>query len=108
MSEKIILSLFFLFLAFYSGYIIWKKFLKPEPKPERRLIVYNRLDQVRQDNNFTQEELAEKCGTTVNTIDAIERNVYCPTLYLALILSIVLHEDIHNIFYISVEYLCEK
>ena len=106
MIERILLSAIFILLFLFFGFDVFKRIKKP--KSEKRLIVLNRLDTVRQDNNFTQEELAEKCGTTVNTIDAIERNVYCPTLYLALIISIVLHEDIHNIFYISVEYLCEK
>ena len=106
MIERILLSAIFILLFLFLGFDVFNRIKKP--KSEKRLIVLNRLDTVRQDNNFTQEELAEKCGTTVNTIDAIERNVYCPTLYLALIISIVLHEDIHNIFYISVEYLCEK
>lgn len=106
MIERILLSAILIFLLFFFGFDVFKRIKKP--KPEKRLIVLNRLDDVRQDNDLSQEELAELCGTTINTIDAIERNVYCPTLYLALILSIVLHEDIHNIFYISVEHLCEK
>ena len=58
----------------------------------------NKLKVLRALNNLTQEELAEKVGVTRQTILAIEKNKYSPTLELAYKFSKIFKEPIENIF----------
>jgi len=48
--------------------------------------------------NMTQEELAEKTGVTRQTIIAIEKNKYVPSLELAFRIARVFGETIENVF----------
>ena len=47
---------------------------------------------------MTQEDLAEKVGVTRQTIIAIEKNKYVPSLELAFKIARVFGENIENIF----------
>lgn len=110
MLNNIILSLLFLF-GFVSVLILIISDLryKVNTKNDKCLIVKNRIYHVRQDNNLSVEQLADLCGTTPNTINSIENETFVPPLKLVLILSIVLKEDVENLFYISAECMsCEK
>jgi len=49
-------------------------------------------------NNMTQETLAEKVGVTRQTIIAIEKNKYVPSLELAFKIARVFNETIENVF----------
>ena len=60
--------------------------------------VNNKIKDYRHKFNLTQEELAEKTGVTRQTIIAIEKNKYIPSLELALKIAIVFKEKIENIF----------
>lgn len=60
--------------------------------------VNNKIKEYRTKFNLTQEELAEKTGVTRQTIIAIEKNKYIPSLELALKIAIVFKEKIENIF----------
>lgn len=46
-------------------------------------MVKNKIKVLRAEKGFTQEELAEKVGVTRQTILAIEKNKYVPSLLLA-------------------------
>lgn len=58
----------------------------------------NKLKILRAQHNLTQEDLAEKVGVTRQTIFAIEKNKYSPTLELAFKLSKLFKQPIEKIF----------
>ena len=49
-------------------------------------------------HNMTQEDLADRVGVTRQTIIAIEKNKYVPSLELAFKIVKVFNEKIENIF----------
>jgi putative transcriptional regulator len=49
-------------------------------------------------HNLTQEELAAKVGVTRQTIIAIEKNKYVPSLELAFKITRVFKETLENVF----------
>ena len=48
--------------------------------------------------DMTQEELADKVGVTRQTIIAIEKNKYVPSLELAFKIARVFNETLENVF----------
>lgn len=64
-----------------------------EPGTTNKLKVYRAM------HDLTQEELAEKAGVTRQTIIAIEKNKYIPSLELAFRISRVFKESIENVFH---------
>ena len=60
--------------------------------------VNNKVKDYRLKFNLTQEELAEKTNVTRQTIIAIEKNKYIPSLELALKIALIFKEKIENIF----------
>lgn len=60
--------------------------------------VINNLKIYRTEKNFTQEELASKTGVTRQTIIAIERGKYVPSLELAFKLAKTFKVKIEEIF----------
>jgi putative transcriptional regulator len=64
----------------------------------RWLDLKNNIRNVRKEMKFSQEELANKCGVTRQTINAIENNKYDPTLALAFKLSLHLNTQIEKLF----------
>ncbi|MEJ9212905.1 helix-turn-helix transcriptional regulator [Bacillus smithii] len=58
----------------------------------------NNIRNVRKSMNLSQEELANKCGVTRQTINAIENNKYDPSLSLAFKLSIQLNTKLEKLF----------
>ena len=63
--------------------------------------IENKLRIARAANNYTQEQLADKIGVTRQTIIAIEKGAYNPSLFLGLKLAMVLDRDINEIFYLN-------
>lgn len=61
----------------------------------------NNLPEQRKLLKLTQEDLAELVGVSRQTIIAIERGNYSPSLDLALRIAKVLHLPIEKIFYLS-------
>lgn len=59
----------------------------------------NKLKEIRQLNNLTQEELGIKVGVSRQTIISIERYKYKPTLELGMKLSLELGVTIEKLFY---------
>lgn len=58
----------------------------------------NKIKVHRAIHNMTQEDLADKVGVTRQTIIAIEKNKYSPSLELAFKIARVFNESIENIF----------
>ena len=58
----------------------------------------NRLKVLRAERNWTQSELADRLSVTRQTINAIEKNKYDPSLPLAFKLAVVFDMTIEAIF----------
>jgi putative transcriptional regulator len=64
-----------------------------------KLILKNRLKEIRTEKGLSQAQLAEMVGVSRNTISSIETGQFSPTAKLALILSIALEKQFEEIFY---------
>lgn len=64
-----------------------------------KLILHNRLKEVRANRNLSQSQLASLVGVSRNTISSIETGQYSPTAKLALILCIALDVKFEELFY---------
>jgi len=60
--------------------------------------VKNKIANLRKPLKLSQKELAEKCGVTRQTINAIENDKYDPTLQLAFDLARVLQTTVDELF----------
>ena len=69
----------------------------------KQLKLKNRLKEFRQEQNLTQNELAQLVGTSRNTISSIETGQFCPTAYLAAVLCIALKCNFEELFYLVEE-----
>lgn len=58
----------------------------------------NNLKVLRAQHNFTQEDLASKLGVTRQTIIAIERDKYLPSLQLAFKLATLFNVKVEDVF----------
>lgn len=63
----------------------------------------NRLKEIRQDNNLTQEALANAVDVTRQTIIAIEKGKFGPTVTLALALAQTLQVRVEDLFWLEAE-----
>ena len=63
------------------------------------LVLNNRVREYRQKLNLSQQELAQKVGTTRQTIIAIEKGIFSPTAKLALLLTYALNCTFEQLFY---------
>jgi len=66
---------------------------------DEKLVLKNRLREIRAEKKMSQSELAEMVGVSRNTISSIETGQYSPTAKLALILCIVLDMKFEELFY---------
>lgn len=64
-----------------------------------KLILRNRLKEVRTEAKLSQAQLAETVGVSRNTISSIETGQYQPSAKLALILCIALDRKFEELFY---------
>ena len=64
-----------------------------------RLILKNRLKEIRAEKKLSQAQLAEMVGVSRNTISSIETGQFNPTAKLALVLCIALDRKFEEIFY---------
>lgn len=62
------------------------------------MTIKNKLKQYRTENQVTQERLAEVIGVSRQTIIAIEKGNYTPSLLLALQLARFFKVDIEDVF----------
>ena len=66
---------------------------------EDKLILKNRLKEIRSERGLSQAQLAEMVGVSRNTISSIETGQFNPTAKLALVLCIALEKQFEEIFY---------
>lgn len=64
-----------------------------------KLILKNRLKEVRNEKELSQTQLAEIIGVSRNTITSIETLQYNPNAKLALIICIALDKKFEELFY---------
>lgn len=64
-----------------------------------KLVLKNRLKEVRAKQKLSQAQLAELVGVSRNTISSIETGQFNPTAKLALVLCIALDEKFEDLFY---------
>ena len=64
-----------------------------------KLVLKNRLAEVRAEQGISQANRAEMVGVSRNTISSIETGQFCPTAKLALILCIALEKKFEELFY---------
>ncbi len=61
-------------------------------------VLYNRLTTVRTASGFSRAGLAERVGVHVQTIGALERGQYYPSLYVAMLIAEACRVEIADIF----------
>ncbi|MEA4912924.1 MAG: helix-turn-helix transcriptional regulator [Oscillospiraceae bacterium] len=66
---------------------------------EDKLILKNRLREVRSAKKLSQSQLAEMVGVSRNTISSIETGQFNPTAKLALVLCIALDRKFEDLFF---------
>jgi putative transcriptional regulator len=64
-------------------------------KPTR---VTNRIAELRQSAGLSQADLAERIGVTRQTVNAIERGKYSPSLEVAFLIAAVLRHRLEDVF----------
>ena len=64
-----------------------------------KLVLKNRLKEVRAEQGLSQSQLAALVGVSRNTISSIETGQFSPTANLALILCIALDKKFEELFY---------
>ena len=64
-----------------------------------KLILKNRLKEIRSEKGLSQAQLAEMVGVSRNTISYIETGQFNPTAKLALVLCIALEKQFEEIFF---------
>ena len=64
-----------------------------------KLVLKNRLKEVRAEQGLSQSQLAALVGVSRNTIGSIETGQFSPTAKLALILCIALDKKFEELFY---------
>lgn len=64
-----------------------------------KLILKNRLKEIRGEKGLSQAQLAELVGVSRNTISSIETGQFCPTAKLAYVLCIALDRKFEEVFY---------
>lgn len=65
---------------------------------KNKLVLKNKLKEIRKEKNISQQELADMVGVSRNTISSLETGQYEPTAKLALILSVALDKKFEDIF----------
>ena len=64
------------------------------------LKIQNNLQKLRLERNITQEELAGAVDVSRQTINALERGRYLPTVYLALKIAKYFKKSLENVFFL--------
>lgn len=66
-----------------------------------KLVLKNKLKEVRKEFGFSQAKLAELVGVSRNTISSIETGQYNPNTKLALVLCVALEKTVEELFYLE-------
>lgn len=68
-----------------------------------KLVLKNRLSQICYEQQITFDCLADLCGVSYDTLCAIDREGFVPTVRSALLISIALGVSVDTLFYFSKE-----
>ena len=63
----------------------------------------NKLKVLRAMRNWSQAELAERCGVTRKTVNTVENGVFVPSALLALKLARALGQPVEELFWLSAD-----
>ena len=66
---------------------------------DEKLVLKNRLKEIRTERGISQQALADLVGVSRNTISSIETGQFSPTAKLALVICIALDLKFEDIFY---------
>lgn len=66
---------------------------------KKKLILRNKLKEIRTERGLSQKELADMVGVSRNTISSLETGQYEPTAKLALILCVALDMKFEELFF---------
>lgn len=75
----------------------------PVAKSNRQRRMFNELRSVRSAHSLTRQQLADLVDVNVQTIGALERGHYSPSLYLALLIAKALDVDLGEVFWLAEE-----
>ena len=75
----------------------------PVAKSNRQLEMFNELRSVRTAQSLSRQQLADLVDVNVQTIGALERGHYSPSLYLALLIAKALGVDVGEVFWLADE-----
>ena len=64
-----------------------------------KLVLKNKLKEIRAEKELSQAQLAQMVGVSRNTISSIETGQFTPTAKLALVLCIALDREFEEVFY---------
>ena len=66
---------------------------------KNKLVLKNRLKEIRTEKGISQAQLAGIVGVSRNTISSIETGQYCPTAKLAYVLCVALDVKFEDLFF---------
>ena len=66
---------------------------------KNKLVLKNRLKEIRTEKGVSQAQLAGIVGVSRNTISSIETGQYCPTAKLAYVLCVALDVKFEDLFF---------
>ena len=74
----------------------------PSPSPlDKTMALYNDIRKLREQKNITQEQLAEAVGVSRQTIIAIEKGNYTPSLILGMGLAKFFKLSVEELFHVK-------
>lgn len=69
---------------------------------KQKLPIRNNVRRLRFENDeMTQQQLADLCNISRQTVVAIEKDRYSPSLELAFKIALAFHKDIQDVFFLS-------
>lgn len=68
------------------------------PRRRENRVLHNRLRAVRAEREMSRAQLATLIGVNVQTVGALERGQYYPSLYIALLISETLDTPVQDLF----------
>lgn len=71
--------------------------MSPARRDDNR-VMHNRLRVLRTERGWSRAQLAERIGVNVQTVGALERGQYYPSLYVALLIAETFATPIQDIF----------
>lgn len=67
----------------------------------RKLPLYNKVKQAREELAISQTELGKRCGVSRQTVSSIERGEYQPSVVLALKMAEIFNKTVEELFWVE-------